>query len=231
MGVIASAGRTGRVQALQTSNVVPWLPIAVVSFAGFALVTAMVLQATTVPFDEPLLRAARDAAIDAGFWNLVSEASNWPLILVAISIVGWLLMTKQTREALFVFLVLAAATAGSETVKELVARPRPVDTEVLAGVVYSYPSGHILEAITIYGIITLKFWHSRLSRTVRVSVAMMAIAFVALVGVARMALGAHYPSDVLGGALAGVGVLASYASLSDRSAADRGQVRVGAHPG
>lgn len=194
----------------------PWTLTAFGAFTAFAILTAIVASGTPIPLDQSLLDVARGWSSLSDFWVFISESANFPLIIVAIGIVGWLLLQRRPKDALLIFLVLAAATAGSEAVKELVARPRPVDTRVLAGVVYSYPSGHILEALTIYGIISFKVWASSLPRWVRWTQVAAVVVFVTLVGVARMALGAHYPSDVLGGLLAGIGVLATYRVLSAR---------------
>ena len=57
-------------------------------------------------------------------------------------------------------LVLVAVTAGSELVKQLVAAPGPRVRCLVPGVVYSYPSGHVLEALTIFGIIAILLWRT-----------------------------------------------------------------------
>jgi undecaprenyl-diphosphatase len=87
--------------------------------------------------------------------------------------------------------------------------------------VYSYPSGHVLEAVTIYGIIAVLVWRSSLPRIIRVAVPVLFIAIVGLVAVARVAVGEHYPSDVLAGLLAGIGFVALFSWLTDMLAARR----------
>jgi membrane-associated phospholipid phosphatase len=80
--------------------------------------------------------------------------------------------------------------------------------------VYSYPSGHELEALTILGIITIRGWRSSRPLAGRVAFTVVVIVWVIFVGLARMALNAHYPSDVLGGVLGGIGALSLYAWLT-----------------
>jgi undecaprenyl-diphosphatase len=126
--------------------------------------------------------------------------------------VVWLFWTKRHREALLVLLMLAAVTVGSEGVKELVARPRPSGTgDGIPGVVYSYPSGHVLEALTILGFIVLRSWRSARALVLRLALVIVVTIEVVLVGIARLALDAHYPSDLLGGFLGGIGALSLYA--------------------
>jgi len=207
----------------------PWSAVAVLGLLGFAVVTALVAGRVTFPFDQPLLDATKGLGAYMVAWRDLSESANLPLVAVGVAIVGWLLWKHRRREALLVVVLLAVATAGSELVKQTIARPRPPgfdNTEL--GVVYSYPSGHILEAVTIYGIIAMLVWRSSLPRPVRLILPILFIVNIALVAVARVAVGAHYPSDVLGGLLAGIGFLALFVIASEvlrrRDAAHAAQV-------
>lgn len=189
--------------------------IAVVGFAGFALLMSLVVAHTAIPFDAPLRDIARGWTAYTGTWSLISDAANLPLIAIGVGLVLWLLWKRRFREAILVVVVLAAVTAGSETVKQLVARPRPPSSDAhVIGVVYSFPSGHVLESVTILGIIAILVWRTTVPLAVRAGVAIAVGAFVALVAIARVAIDAHYPSDVLAGSLAGIAVLAIFALLT-----------------
>lgn len=194
-----------------------WLAIALIGIVGFVLVTVLVASRTVIPFDQPLLDLGRGWAAYSDVWNLLSNAANLPLIGLGVGIVLWMFWKHRRREGIVVIVVLAAVTAGSEAVKQLVARPRPpgFDTSI-PGVVYSYPSGHVLEALTICGIIALVVWRSSQPHLLRAGLAIAVAIFVALVAVARVALNAHYPSDVLGGFLAGIAVLALFALVTNK---------------
>ena len=201
--------------AAPRSAAIAWSITALVCLSGFVLLTWLVASRSLIPFDQPLLALGRSWDRYADVWNFLSNAANLPLIGIGIGIVLWLLANHRRREAVLVILVLAAVTAGSEAVKQLVARPRPPGSDtVVPGVVYSFPSGHVLEAITIFGIITILVWRSSLPARVKGAVVIAVSIFVALVAVARVALNAHYPSDVLAGFLAGLGVLAIFALLA-----------------
>ena len=109
--------------------------------------------------------------------------------------------------------MLGAVTAGSEAVKQLTLRVRPEagTASGIPGVIYSYPSGHVLEAVTILGFVTLRLWRSALALALRLAVATATVAEVILVAIARMAIGAHYPTDVLAGVFGGFAALGLYA--------------------
>jgi undecaprenyl-diphosphatase len=202
--------------------------LAIAGLAGFA-VLSVVLYAHVTPFFDPPIR---DALLHYQswhvLWNDISEAANFPMIGIAVGLVLYLWWKHRRREAVLVAITLALVTAGSEGVKELVHRPRPPDSQtVVPGVIYSYPSGHELEAITILGILALLVWRSRAPRPVAVAVAILVAIFCAWVGIARIAINAHWPSDVLAGLLGGIGVLALVIRLTRHD--DRGDHPPDAH--
>jgi undecaprenyl-diphosphatase len=193
------------------SDLRPWIAIAIVGLAGFAAVTALVAAGVPFPFDRPILDALKGLGQYMEAWEDISTSANLPLIAVGVAIVAWLVWRHHVHEAIIVVAVLAVITAGSELVKQLVARPRPpgfANGEL--GVVYSYPSGHVLESVAIFGIIAVLVWRSSLPKAIRLIVPLVFSVIVGFVAVARVAVGAHYPSDVLGGFLAGIGFLALF---------------------
>ena len=185
--------------------------IALAALVGFVLLTVAVASQTVFSFDQSMLAFARGWDGTPIVWQAVSETANIPLIIIGFGLVGWLFFTGRRREALLVFLMLAAVTAGSEGVKQLVSRPRPSGNgDGIPGVVYSYPSGHVLEVLTILGIVAVRTWRSSRPLLLRVALPILVVLEALLVGFARMALNAHYPTDVLAGLLGGVAALGLY---------------------
>lgn len=191
------------------------LALAVLGLGGFAVLTWATATRVAIPFDQPILDLARGWSAFSSAWVLLSDAANIPMIFAGVGLVLWLFWKGARREAILVIVTLALVTAGSEGVKQLVHRPRPPGSDtVVPGVIYSFPSGHVLEAVTILGIGAVLVWRSALPLLVRLAVAIAVAVFVALVAVARVAINAHYPSDVLAGFLAGIGVLAVFIVLT-----------------
>jgi undecaprenyl-diphosphatase len=205
-GPTAHDARSGRANAA-------WLLVALLALLGLGLLTAAVRARVVFAFDQPLVALAHGWNVNPDVWKVLSETANIPLIVIAFGFVIWLFVTKRRHEAVLVLLMFAAVTAGSEGLKQLTLRPRP-ETGTAAGipgVPYSYPSGHVLEALTILGFVALRIWRSRSALMVRLAAAIVVAIEVVLVGVARMALGAHYPTDILAGVLGGIGALGLYA--------------------
>jgi undecaprenyl-diphosphatase len=210
----------------------PWanvgaLLIALLSLVGFVALTAAVASGFIFPFDQSWLALARTWDGWPLVWQAISQSANIPLIVIGLGFVLWLFRKKRHREAVLVILILVAVTAGSEGIKQLVGRPRPSGTgDGIPGVVYSYPSGHVLEVLTILGLIALRSWRSSRSLRLRLALVILVTIEVVLVGVARLALNEHYPTDVLAGLLGAIGALGLYAwftrpgGWADKPAAD-----------
>ena len=107
------------------------------------------------------------------------------------------------RRWLHVATWLAALAGGAvlnQLLKELFARPRPSFADpLLSETSYSFPSGHAMLSLVVYGLMTyfavlaLRTWRAR------TAVVFGAALLVVLIGVSRMYLGVHYFSDVLAG--------------------------------
>jgi undecaprenyl-diphosphatase len=212
------------------------LVIALLSFAGLVLLSIALWRSVVFPFDQPLLTLMHGWDGAPIIWNTISQGANIPLIVIGLAFVLWLFFTNRRREALVVVLMLVAVTAGSEGVKQLIGRPRPSGNgDGIPGVVYSYPSGHVLEVLTILGSIALRAWRSSKRLALRAALVGLVALDTVLVAIARIALAEHYPTDVLAGFLGAIGALAVYALLTrpggwaNQTGADSEDVRGSGH--
>jgi len=189
-----------------------WLAISLVSLVGAILLTLAIIDRVPIPGDGSLLALATSWGSLDLLWNALSTIGNYPMIPIGLGFVVWLWWTKHRREAMLVAIILAAATVGSESVKAIAARDRPSGpVPGIPGVVYSYPSGHALEDVMILGMLSVRLWRSRQARWRKVAFATLSTVLCLAIGVARVALNVHYPSDILGGFLGGLTCLGWYA--------------------
>ena len=89
--------------------------------------------------------------------------------------------------------------------KAVFERDRPDSSEALASAAgFSFPSGHAMSSLAIYGALTIVAARSFDSPRARMLVAVLALALVLAIGFSRVYLGVHYASDVLAGFIAGL---------------------------
>lgn len=205
----------------------PWSIVGIACALAFVAVAAIVNGQGTVFLDAPVISVVRGLPVPVEAWRAITQAGGWLLVPVGAALVLSLVAAGRARMALVVAVALIAAALFTDLAKDWVARPRPPDPLADAGG-YSFPSGHTLNSTVTYGIAALLVWRSSLPPAARVGGAAALVALVALVGLSRIALGVHYPSDVVAGWLAGT-VIVSLVALADR--ADRATRAGGAAPG
>ena len=122
------------------------------------------------------------------------------LLLLTLSL-GYLLWAGRRRCALWLMAMMAAGTGLNLILKQIFAAPRPDLLPHLDIVhTYSFPSGHAAGNMMFFGALALL--------AARRSVYWGAAMLIALIGISRVWLGVHWPSDVTAGWIEGVGWLA-----------------------
>lgn len=153
--------------------------------------------------DWSLLNAARDVALKHPLWLRFWEAVSFvlgpgPMSVLGIAVTLFAVLKRRLRAALvLVFACQPLNEFATAAAKALVNRPRPA-TMLVAAESTSFPSGHALE-LTASLLAMLCFFLPMMSPVLgRVAIA-AATVLVLAVGVSRVALNVHYPSDVLAG--------------------------------
>ncbi|GAA0289491.1 phosphatase PAP2 family protein [Kineococcus aurantiacus] len=208
--------------------------LALACAAGFAALTVLVVVGE-VPGDGAVSAAAvRAAQADPGLTRVaqVVEAVTQPVWVYLAGFVGVVAAHRagRRRRARAALLAGAVASVASPVVKALTDRPRPaLEAGLTTASGGSFPSGHVVASTTVVLVVAVLL----VPRARRGAVLAVGAVEVALVAVDRVWLGAHWPTDVLGGwLLAGalVGAAAWWADRSERDG-DRPGAALGAHRG
>jgi membrane-associated phospholipid phosphatase len=146
----------------------------------------------------------------------LSTIGSAPVYIVVFgAVAGWLVWRRLPRLALFVVVTLVGSSILNALVKLAVDRSRPVLPNPVAHANgMSFPSGHAQSATVAAAVLLLVFLPV-LRGAWRPIALVVAVAYVAAIGFARVALGVHYVSDVLAGYVLGAAwVAATTASFS-----------------
>lgn len=154
-------------------------------------------------FDAPIMLALHQRATigrDA-FFVLVSKLGYlWGVLPLDVLITAWLVFRRQFRDGLFFGLSVLGSLIINLVAKHHFARVRPdLWLSLTPEMTYSFPSGHAMGSVTLGLAVILLCWNTRWRWPVLAGTS----AFVFLVGVSRVYLGVHYPSDILAGWTAG----------------------------
>ncbi len=188
-------------------TVTAWAGAAFISFALFFL-----LGKVMTPNGEPgMLLGWERSLLDRS--TLVAWWLTWAcyakvlipvcgaLLVLAALLPGW-----RVRILMSVIAVLLC-WRGADLFQHYFARPRPIDWVVKHETAFSYPSTHAAIAVGFYGLWAALFYFSTLPRSVRIVAASLLGILAIAVCWSRLALGAHYLTDLAGGALLAVAIL------------------------
>lgn len=150
-------------------------------------------------FDVPLLDFAHGMArsgFDRFFVVVAALGYQYGVVPADVVLVAILAWKRRLREGLFAGLAIIGSALLNLGAKPLFGRDRPSLWDSIAPEGnYSFPSGHAMGSMTLACVIVLLCWRTRLRWPVIIAMT----AFVALVGLSRIYLGVHYPSDILAG--------------------------------
>lgn len=193
------------------------------------------------PIDEPIISTVRAEPLVAPFAWLATATqlgSTWWVALIAIAAALVELAAGRPLVGAGAAVTIGVGAFANSSLKLVVARARPDElVPIVVEPGYSFPSGHTLAATVAYGVIAILVARASWPIPIRVGALAVLAALPVLVGLSRVYLGVHYPSDVLGGWLMGIAWVALFAALSVgfdprlSSAPGRGGRAAGADPG
>jgi undecaprenyl-diphosphatase len=177
---------------------------------AFGQLAAEVLEGETLAFDKAVLLALREpdnlaepigpAWFDEAARDITALGSFACLGLLLAAATGYLLLRRKRATATLLLVSVIGGTIVSTLLKFAFDRPRPdVVTPAARVFTASFPSGHAtMSAITFLTIAAL-LARSKVEVPVKAYVVVLGVLLTLLVGLSRIYLGVHYPTDVLAG--------------------------------
>ena len=176
----------------------------------FGIVANEMSTGNTRAFDNAVVMALRSDAnpsdplgpmwFEGAVRDITSLGSNAVLIILTLGTVGFLALSGARGAALHVLVSVGSGAILIQVLKELFGRVRPdVVPHAVSEVTRSFPSGHATLAAVTY--LTLGALVARVQPkpALKMYVLFVAILLTLLVGVSRVYLGVHWPTDVLAG--------------------------------
>jgi membrane-associated phospholipid phosphatase len=176
---------------------------------AFTTLTILVKITPSFPIDLAITHALQ--SIDAPIFAAFMSAISWPgfspqSLIIPILIVGILYAFGFHWEAVAALFAAFFSALVNVIVKDYIRRPRPgIDLVHVFQVLnsYSFPSGHVMFYVGFFGFLWFLTYTLLKHSWIRTLLLILLGGPIALVGVSRVYLGQHWPSDVMGAYLLG----------------------------
>jgi undecaprenyl-diphosphatase len=180
---------------------------------GFMEIADKIAEKETLKFDERILQTFKKnyqsicSPDSNGIGNAVRDITalgGYALLIIAVVISGgYFILTRNYAPALHLFSVLSVGALICNFLKVLFSKPRPDIEHAVYVASYSFPSGHSMMSAAVYLTLGVTLASMEPLRPIKIYLLVISALLTMLVGLSRVYLGVHYPTDVLAGWLAG----------------------------
>jgi len=190
--------------------------VVILSLGLFAFIklTGEVVNGETAGFDQHLLLLMRNPAdisdpigpqwLEVIVRDLTALGGVVNLSLLIIAVCGYFLLQHRHRMALFVLLSIAGGSLFNSLLKELFERPRPdLVPHATDATMSSFPSGHAMMSAVAFLTLGALLAHTCSRIRIKLYILGWSLLLTILVGVSRVYLGVHWPTDIIAGWVAG----------------------------
>ncbi|GIP27509.1 phosphatidylglycerophosphatase B [Paenibacillus sp. J23TS9] len=172
----------------------------------FVIVTTLIVTNHIAWFDNAVISAVQGLETNwltsvMKFFTFIGS-SLMATILSVLAFLFLMVVMKHRRELIMFLVAVGGSEIWNVVLKNIIHRARPNTHRLIEISGYSFPSGHSMAAFSLYGAITFLLWRHIPSFAGRVVMIIVGVVLTLLIGISRIYLGVHYPSDVFGGYLA-----------------------------
>jgi len=155
-----------------------------------------------------------DNFIEISFYNLrtpqLTEVMHFfsfvgmdGIVFFSLMIPIFLYMKRRPYQAAFFSIMIGGGAILNLLLKFIIQRPRPMIEPLAFEHTYSFPSGHSMNSFIFFMAVSYYIYHFGRKRKLGVFAFVCALVATACIGISRIYLGVHHPSDVLGGFVTG----------------------------
>ena len=164
----------------------------------FVVNTILVICGMTTSFDNYVYNLVR--CLECNFFdNYFVFITKFGDVPVVIGIVCFLILLFRNRHGIMLTVLSVNSAITNKVVKHIIQRERPSVLRLIKQGGYSYPSGHSMIAISVYGYLLYLAFTRVKNKFLKYGCSIILLIFILSIGISRIYVGVHYASDVIGG--------------------------------
>ena len=166
----------------------------------FLLVLIFVVLGKTTNFDQEvydIIISIRSSFFDTYFTGITRFGNTVMVVLI----VSMFILVTRNRYGVFLAISAVDSLLLNTIVKLIIQRPRPQGLRLISQGGYSFPSGHAMMSICVYGYLFYLAITKIKNKVLKYCVSTFLFLVILSIGVSRIYVGVHYASDVIGGYL------------------------------
>lgn len=176
----------------------------------FIIWTILVVTNSLTLFDDKIYQFIISFQNDTltNIMKVITSFAN-PLTIVSLCLASLLSLIWKYKASIYLIIITIISTVFNFLTKNIVLRTRPDHLRLIEETGYSFPSGHAMGSITFYGFIIFLLSKSKINKYLKIFLSIIIGLTIILIGISRIYVGVHYPSDIIGGFLLGYIILIS----------------------
>lgn len=162
----------------------------------FILILIFVLNGNISNFDNNIYSLISNLISSSmtSFMKIITFlGSAYTLITITV------LLILFSKDKIYFSINLIGIFLLNQLLKHIIQRPRPVDINIINENGYSFPSGHSMISMAVYGFLIYYIYKNMNNKRLKWILILLLSILILLIGFSRIYLGVHYASDVLGG--------------------------------
>jgi undecaprenyl-diphosphatase len=160
------------------------------------------------PFDDAVTEyviSFRQDSLTRFFEFMTHVGDRYAYIVISVALGAYFFIRHKSLKFIAqTVLVLMLSTFSNVVIKKFVNRARPTLEHLVTVNTLSYPSGHSMSAMAFYGFLIYLTFQVKMPRIIRAMLIPLLIFIILCVGISRIYLGVHFPSDVAAGFMGGL---------------------------
>ena len=179
----------------KTKNIIKWILCAITAILAI-VITINVKNAKILELDLNIYKFFSENIINDKLITHIGEAK-----IVFVLTVLAIILIKGLKNKLFLLTGIVGTAGLNVVLKHIVQRERPNINRLIPEKGYSFPSGHSMMSMAFYGMLIFLIFKYVKNTALKWTLIVILTILLSTIGITRIYLGVHYPSDVIGGFL------------------------------